>query len=266
MSLTELTELTYERRGDAGWLTFDNPERRNALSRTMVTELHRVLDVVEADATVRSLVLTGNGSVFCAGADLTFFLECLNGGGVDAFMDDFLVPLVDVLRRLRNLPLPTVAAVNGPCIAGGMETILCVDLVIASTKAIFGDAHSRHGILPAIGAVGALVRSAGAHRAKRMMMLSEMLDAHALVEYGIVTEVLEPDELLPRAEALAAELALRSPASMALMKASVQRSEEPDWETHVAADLVDFRAIWGTPQMREGITAYNEKRQASYSR
>jgi enoyl-CoA hydratase/carnithine racemase len=232
----------------------------------MVAELLRVLDLAEQDADLRCLVVTGAGSTFCAGADLTFFRQMLDSdAGCDGFMEQLLGPLVEFITRLRALPVPVIAAVNGPCVAGGLEIILCCDLVLASTEASFADAHSRHGILPAVGAVSGLVRSIGAHRAKRLLLVSGTFDATSMAEFGIVTEVVEPAELIGRVHRLTDELSSRSPASLKVIKAAVNRSEAPAWEDHVQADLEDFRAIWGTPQMREGITAYGERREPVYS-
>jgi enoyl-CoA hydratase/carnithine racemase len=155
--------------------------------------------------------------------------------------------------------------VNGACVAGGLETILCCDFVLASGTATFADGHSRIGIVPALGAVSGLVRSAGAHRAMRLLMLSEFLDAEEMSQLGIVTEVVEPSLLVARAQDLAESLSSRSPVSLALMKAAVHRSESPSWEEHVLADQADFRSVWGTPQMREGFTAHSEGRRPAYA-
>jgi enoyl-CoA hydratase len=260
----DLTEVSYERRGPAGWLTLNRPGKRNALSPRLVSELLRALDSAGQDPGLRALVITGAGPAFCAGADLAFFREMLDGGSCDEFMNQLLEPLVRFLAGLRELPVPVIAAVNGACVAGGLEMVLCCDIVLASKTATFADAHSRHGILPAVGAVSALVRSIGAHRAKRLLLASETFDAQTLCHQGIVTEVLDSGRLLPRAQQLAEELSERSPVSMAILKAAVQRSEAPSWEDHVAADLSDFRAIWGSPQMREGISAYAQRRAAVY--
>jgi enoyl-CoA hydratase len=260
-----MAEVGYERRGPAGWITLNRPAKRNALSPQLVAELRGALDVAGGDRGLHALVITGAGPAFCAGADLAFFREMLEAGSCEEFLDQLLEPLVSFLAGLRALPLPVIAAVNGPCVAGGLEMILCCDFVLASTVATFADAHARHGILPAVGAVSGLVRSVGAHRAKRLLLLSETFDAQTLAHHGIVTEVTEPYDLLPRAQRLAEELSTRSPASLAKLKAAVHRSEAPSWEDHVAADLADFRAIWGTPQMREGIRAYSERRDAIYA-
>jgi enoyl-CoA hydratase len=254
-------EATYERRGTAGWLTLNRPAKRNALTPRMIADLHTALDLAEQDGEVRSVVIAGAGPAFCAGADLGYFLSQLDAAdGLDRFLAELLYPLVAFLGRLRDSGRPVIAAVHGACAAGGFELLMCCDLVLASTAATFSDAHSRLGLVPAVGGASGLVRAVGSTRAKQILFTADTYEAATLATAGVVTEVVEPTALTDRVDEVAEVLAARSPRSLALAKAMVHRSEQPDWATLVAADLADFRDGWYSPDLREGIQAYAERR------
>ncbi|HEY2286123.1 MAG TPA: enoyl-CoA hydratase/isomerase family protein [Streptosporangiaceae bacterium] len=261
-----LSGVTYARRGTAGWITLDRPAKRNALTPAMVGALHQALDRADRDPHLRSIVITGAGPAFCAGADLEFFGGLLaQPDGLERFEAGLLRPLAGFLGRLRAEPRPVIAAVNGPCAAGGVELVVCCDLILAAAGATFSDAHSRRGIAPAIGGAAGLVRSLGAHRAKQLMLLADSWDAATLAACGLVAEVVPAAGLRARAEQLAAQLAQRSPASLALMKELVHRAQDPPWEELAEADLADFRASWGSADVREGVAAYAEGRDPDFA-
>jgi enoyl-CoA hydratase len=257
----ELTQVQYARRGPAAWLTLHRPAKRNALTPTMVSELNRGLDRAEREAGLRALVITGAGPAFCAGADLGFFSELVDTeDGCDRFLAELIDPLYRFLSRLRSSPLPVIAAVNGACAAGGLETVLCCDLIVASANATFCDAHSRLGLAPAIGGTAGLVAALGVHRAKQLLLVSDTYSADLLAAWGLVAEVVERDRLDATVSQLTQTLSRRSPDSLRLMKQAVRRGHEPDWHTQVAADLADFRQLWRSPDLREGLRAYAERR------
>jgi enoyl-CoA hydratase/carnithine racemase len=255
-----MSEATYERRGTAAWLTLNRPAKRNAMTPDMIADLHAALDRADQATDVRSVVITGAGPAFCAGADLGYFQSQLESAdGLDRFMADLLRPLAAFLARLRDSGRPVIAAVNGPCAAGGFELLMCCDLVLASTAATFSDAHSRLGLVPAVGGGSSLVRAVGATRAKQILFTADTYDAATLAAYGVVTEVVEPTALTARVDEVADVLAARSPRSLALAKAMVHR-DQPDWATLVEVDLADFRSGWYSADLREGIRAYSERR------
>jgi enoyl-CoA hydratase len=227
----------------------------------MVGGLHQALDRADRDPALRAIVITGAGPAFCAGADLEFFRGRLaEPDGCERFMADLLRPLADFLARLRSSPRPVIAAVNGACAAGGVELVVCCDLIVAVTGATFSDAHSRRGLVPAIGGAAGLVRSLGAHRAKQLMLLAQDWDAPTLAACGLVADVVPPAGLQARVDALADIFAQRSPDSLARLKELVHRAQDPPWEQLVEADLADFRANWGSTDLREGVATYAEHR------
>jgi len=135
-----------ETRDGALWLTLNRPAALNALTPEVVLGLDRALAAAERDERARAVVLTGSGRAFCAGADLKHVRETAAGdeGAVSAFLDSVL----GVMTRLEKFPKPVIAAINGLALAGGLELVLCCDLVIAARSAKLGDAHANFGLLP----------------------------------------------------------------------------------------------------------------------
>jgi enoyl-CoA hydratase len=258
--------VDFSRRGAGGWLTLNRPDRRNALTPRLLADLHRGLDTCDDDPQVRAVVITGAGAAFCAGADLDYLLGRLDEpDGCATFAAELLEPLWSALRRLRDSARPTIAVVNGPCFAGGVELLVTCDLVIASESATFCDAHALRGLAPAVGGAAGLVAAVGAPRARRMLMLAETFGPDQLAQAGLVSEVVPADRLLSRAGELVALLASRSPASIAAAKRAVQRCEPRPWDEVVEEDLEVFRRHWNGPDMREGIGAFLERRDPRYA-
>ncbi len=258
----QLALVGYERRGPAGWVTLNRPARRNALVPTLIRDLHRALDACDADPQVRTVVITGAGPAFCAGADLGYLVGQFDQpDGCEQFIAGLLRPLASALTRLRESPRPVIAAVNGACFAGGLELLVTCDLVLAAERATFCDGHSRRGLFPAVGGAAGLVSAVGAAHAIRMLMLSEVFSATQMAQAGLVSEVV-PDDQLPERTAELAELAAsRSPASLAAVKAAVQRCEPRPWAAVVEQDIDDFRRHWHSPELREGIEAFLQQRE-----
>ncbi|MFD0439910.1 enoyl-CoA hydratase/isomerase family protein [Streptomyces chartreusis] len=257
--------VRFGRRGAAGWLTLNRPDKRNALTPALVADLHRALDACDDDPRVRAVVITGAGNAFCAGADLAYLRGRLaEPDGCETFVERLLRPLSAALGRLRDSGRPTLAAVNGACFAGGFELLMACDLVIASESATFCDAHSRRGLAPAVGGAAGLVDAVGAARARRTLMLAETFDARQMAEAGLVSEVVPAGRLAERVDETAAVIAHRSPTSIAAVKRAVQRCEPRPWHQVVDEDIEEFRRHWKGPDMLEGIQAFLERREPRY--
>src|SRR3990172_2107434 len=176
--------IIYEVRGGAAWITLNRPEALNAISPAMIRELGQALDRAEDAPGRRAVVLGARGRAFCAGADL----KALKEAGEDnaRFLDDVLA----IMNRLERFRLPVIAAVNGMALAGGvgggLELLLCCDLVIAAQSAKIGDAHANYGLLPGGGGSVRLPRKIGPTRAKYLMFTGEFVPAADLVAAGLV--------------------------------------------------------------------------------
>jgi len=251
--------VTVETRGHTTWITLNDPDNLNALTPELIGEVAAAIVQGETDPDIRVLVLTGSGRAFCAGANLKRVTALLEQG-IDAVVGEFLHPLKLLARQLRECPKPVIAAVNGICMAGGLETILCCDLVVAADDAIMGDQHSVYGLLPAIGGAQGLNRNVGAMRAKEMLFTGARFTPHELLAWGLVNKVVPKAELNCAVQALADMLSERSPAGLARMKQMVNDQGEMSWDAATRYDLsLVVGHLFGGDADR-GLNAFVEKR------
>lgn len=255
-----LTGVQVLRRDSACWLVLDRPEALNSLSPTMVAQLHRALDEAERDRSLRSLVLTGTGRAFCTGSDLKTARREGPPQQVAAESAAFVAQAAALLMRIERFPLPVIAAVNGLALAGGLELVLCCDLVVASSEARFGDAHARLGLLPGWGASFRLPRKIGVNRAKEMMYTAMQCDALQMQAWGLVNRVVPAAQLEAAVEALTAELGSKSPLGLARMKQLVDDGLGLASEVAQRNELTMAAAHFHSADRLEGIAAFAQKR------
>lgn len=255
--------LKCERRGAGMWATFTRPDEMNALNPTLIRELDAVLIEAGQADDVAALVITGTGKAFCAGADLKF-LQTLNGDAT-AISEQFLHPLTNFLRRLRALPKPVIAVVNGYCVAGGLELILCCDLIVGAERgAVFSDAHARYGLMPAIGGPHGLVHSVGRFKAKEMLFTADRYSAEQMERAGLVNWVVPDDKLLTATDEIVAKLAERSQAGLAAMKQMVNDGADMPWDQAARYDLLINERHNTSSIPKEGFNAFVERRRPTF--
>jgi enoyl-CoA hydratase len=214
-------------------LTLDRPEKRNALSLELREELADALEAAAADEQVRCLVLTGAGTAFCAGMDVTQF------GGDRANKERIVATSTRLFRALSALPLPIVAAVNGPALAGGFALALLCDVRVAATSATFGFPEIERGIPPSYGAALAALPEA---LARRLSLTGEVLDAYQAHTLGVVSDVHPPDALPDAAAALAARIAAPPGRVTREVKRRVRLAGEHTWRPALTAEEEALRA------------------------
>jgi enoyl-CoA hydratase/carnithine racemase len=180
-------------------ITFDRPEVKNALTAAMRRELCELVDAADRDPSVRAIVITGTDPVFTAGVD---FKEKLAAS--DARQRRFTVNPGSALRAIRT---PTVCAVNGACVSGGLEIALSATFVVASERARFADTHARLNVVPAWGLTALLPRAVGLRKARELSLTGDFVDAHEALRIGLVNHVVPHDELLPFTTALVGRFA-----------------------------------------------------------
>jgi enoyl-CoA hydratase len=204
-------------------VTLDRPRARNALSRALRDELQERLGALDADPDVRAIVLTGSDPAFCSGMDVK---EIAADPASARTIGPRRAPVID-------LRTPLIGAVNGPALTGGLELALACDWLIASEHAAFGDSHARLGLTPGWGLTVLLAEAVGTGRARRMITTSEVIDARTAWDWGLVTEVVPHEELLPRALEQAAAVAEGDPRAVRTVLATFaeQRSivDAPAW-------------------------------------
>lgn len=205
--------VTVERDGPVAVVTLNRPEAMNALSRALRAELAAAMTALDADESVRAVVLTGAGArAFTAGLDLKEL-------GVDGLgAANASTPEANPVKAIEQCRKPVIGAINGVAITGGFEVALACDVLIASENARFADTHARVGIMPGWGLSQKLSRMIGISRAKELSLTGNFLDAQTACAWGLVNRVVSADELLPAACRLAADMASVDPAMIQAYK------------------------------------------------
>lgn len=247
--------VSFEVKGQVGWITLTRPEARNALSRDMVLAMTAQLRTWRDEAGVRVVVMTGTGPAFCAGADLKTASAPAQPGEMD-----FLDTLVVFFDLLRAFPKPVIAAVNGLAVAGGLETVLACDFVIAAQSARFGDAHSNFGVFPGGGGAAVLPRKVPHNVAKYLLFTGDSLPAEDMKTYGLVSEVVADTELVARVQAIGEKLAKKSPLVLRRMKQVADDAADKSVADALRHELLELRNHQRSYDIAEGLRAFAEKR------
>jgi enoyl-CoA hydratase len=247
-------------RSEAGvvTLTLDSPERRNALDEELAAQFRDAVAQVAADPSARCVVLTGAGKAFCSGADLGEFREQKLGGvlprreSLGAYYRTFL--------DVRDLAVPTIAAVNGPAIGAGLNLALVCDLRIAARSARFGATFVRLGIHPGGGATYMLTRLVGPARAAEMLLSGELVDAARALEMGLVNRLVDDADLPAAAAALAATIAANAPRAVRATKRALRIAQDADIATMLEVEGLAQAASQESADAGEGWAAFRERR------
>lgn len=234
----------------------DRPEARNALTEGMIVELRAVLERAATDDAVAAVVVTGTGSAFCAGADLSRLDESMDARRF-RFESHLLTELVGLIERIEK---PVVAAVNGVAIGLGVQLALACDLRVGGASARFAFTEGKLGLLPTHGGVARLVKLVGLARARDLLLASATIDAPEALAFGLLTEVV-PDEDLPAAARRLVERALvRAPQSYGLVKRLLLLAASADLTSAIAAETIGQSLLVGTDDHDEGRRALRERR------
>lgn len=258
-----MSAVEYDVRGRTAVLTLNRPEARNAVNADLSTHLGEALERAVADTAVRVVVLTGAGASFCAGADL----KAIAAGediGAPAHPEWGFAGFVQ-----HWVPLPVVAAVNGPAMGGGTELVLASDLAVAADTARFGLPEVRRGLYAAAGGVLRLPRQVPLKRALELGLTGEPVDAQTALAWGLVNRVVPADELLGTALELAERIAANAPTAVRETKRMMHLAAAAgsDWDRGWdgvdpwAANLEALSTVFGHPDAIEGPTAFAEKRE-----
>ena len=248
---------------DAGvaTITLNRPDKRNAISFELIDELRRGLDEVEKSPAL-VVILTAAGKAFCSGMDLEN-LKALLGRSPDQNLKDSQT-MVGLFRALYEFPKVTIAAVNGPAIAGGTGLALLCDFTLAVPEARFGYTEVRIGFVPAIVSTF-LLRQIGEKQARDLLLTGRIFTADEAHRMGLVNEIVALDKLMDRARELAAQLMENSPASLRLTKQLLTDHALGELDSQIEAAVQKNASIRGTADFREGITSFLEKRKPRWS-
>jgi len=238
-------------------ITLNRPKVLNALSPALIGELTGALSDLDADDSVRAVVLTGGPRVFAAGADIG---TMANQGAVDQLLRD---------QTARWAPLagfkkPLIAAVNGYALGGGCEVALMCDLVIAGDTARFGQPEINLGIIPGAGGTQRWPRAAGKYVAMEAMLTGAPISAQRAYEVGLVNKVVPAEMTIDVARRLARQIAEKPPLAVRMAKEAVQKAFETPLSEGLAAERKSFYFLFATEDQKEGMHAFLEKRKGAF--
>ena len=247
--------------GAVGVLTINRPDKFNCISRAVIDGFDKGLTAFEKNADIRAVVLCGAGKYFCTGADLAE----VNGIRKDPKqMAAFTERFHTVLRRFEQSPLPVIAAVQGLCLAGGLETVMSCDIVFAGESARIGDQHAQYGLIPGGGNTQRIPRIVGRRRALDLMFTARWLDAAEALDWGLVNYVVPDAEVKSRAVEYGAKLATLSANATTVMKRLVDDGlDMPLWDS-LLLEAREAAAGLAHPDVDEGLDAFLNKREPKY--
>jgi 2-(1,2-epoxy-1,2-dihydrophenyl)acetyl-CoA isomerase len=260
--MAEATILT-EKRAGYRVITLSRPDRLNAFNEAMHGELRAALDDVERDDDCRALLLTGAGRAFCTGQDLSDRLaqpgeQVVLGGTLEAHYN----PLV---RRLRALPFPVVAAVNGVAAGAGCNIALACDIVLAARSAQFIQSFARVGLIPDSGGTWILPRLIGMARARALALLAEPLPADKAEQWGLIWKAVDDAALRSEATRLCEHFAAAPTYGLSLIKRALDASQGNDLNAQLDLERDSQRAASLSPDYAEGVRAFMEKRKPNFT-
>lgn len=255
--MTEL--IRSERKGAIAILTLNRPDTLNALDEALLLAFEAAVGEVASDASVRAVIVTGEGRAFAAGADIEA-------------MSHMSAAEAEVFSRLghrsfaslEELAVPTIAAVNGFALGGGCELAMSCDWIYASTKARFGQPEVKLGLIPGFGGTSRLVRRVGVAWAKELACGGQNLVAEEAQRIGLVNRVFEPDELMPKSLEVAQAVADAGPHAVRSAKRVIQQGQDADVRTAHALEQNAFGLAFSRPEKTEGVAAFLEKRDPKF--
>jgi enoyl-CoA hydratase len=246
--------IELERRGAVGLITLNRPQALNALSEELMLELSDALNVLEGEADIGAVVITGNERAFAAGADVK---EMKDQDFMDAYISDFVT---SNWERVSSCRKPVIAAVAGYALGGGCELAMMCDFIIAADSARFGQPEITIGTIPGLGGSQRLARFVGKSKAMEMVLTGRMMDADEAERSGLVSRVVPAARLVDEAVEAAARIAELSRPIVMMAKEMVNRAYETTLAEGLRFERRMFHATFGTEDQKEGMNAFAEKR------
>jgi 2-(1,2-epoxy-1,2-dihydrophenyl)acetyl-CoA isomerase len=241
-------------------LTLNRPDRLNAFTEVMHGELAQALDRIELDRAIRAVLLTGAGRGFCSGQDLNDSAT-VDRSDLGETLDRFYNPLI---RRLKSLDRPVVAAVNGVAAGAGANLALACDIVIAARSAIFVQAFIKIGLIPDVGGTYMLPRMVGQARALGLAMLGDEITGEQAAEWGMIWRAVDDENVMDEATAIAKTLAAQPTVALGLIKQAIHASTTNDLHQQIDLERDLQREAGRTEDFAEGINAFLDRRQPCF--
>ena len=251
--------IIYEVKDNIAWVRLNRPDKLNALNPQVFREIGEAVELCEADQEVRVLVLTGNEKAFAAGADIEHMSK---GDILDAYM--FGDKVVRIQEMLADCPKPTIAAISGYALGGGLEVSLCCDFRIVTESAVLGLPEISLGIIPGGGGTQRLPRLINYSMAAEMIMTGEMIKADQALQIGLVNRVVPTDKLEEEVVAFAKKLIKRPAIALRAAKIAMRKGLNVSLKDGVQMEQDLFCMLFGTRDQKEGMAAFIEKRKANF--
>ncbi len=252
--------IIFQIHGVVAAIKFNRPKALNAINPAVLEEMNAALDEVEADPTLRVLILTGKGEkAFVAGADISYMVKLSPLEG-----RKFSRRGHELLFRLERLPIPVIACVNGFALGGGTEIAMACDFIYASENAKFGQPEINLGIIPGFGGTQRLSRLVGKAKAKELCMTGVMIDAQEAKEIGLVNKVFPADRLWDETMKTANLMASKGKVSLRAAKRCVDQGYDVDLPSGCYMEADAFALCMASPDQKEGMTAFLEKRKPEF--
>ncbi len=254
------SNIIYEVKDGAAWITINRPEVRNALDVKTKEEILSALEEAERDPSVFAVVLTGAGDKsFCAGADLRMFLT----------MDEeearsYLVITKGLVDRIENLSKPVIAMVNGHAFGGGLELVLASDIAVAAEDALLGQTEINVGLIPGAGGTQRLPRHVGVKMAKELIFTGRTLTAKEAEALGLINRAVPREELVNVVRKYLEDLRSKSPLILSFAKRAVNASYQRPFDEGMRVESELFAKCFSTEDQKEGARAFLEKRKPSW--
>lgn len=258
-----MDDILFDAAGGVATITLNRPDVLNSFTRPMARRLREALDRVRDDRELRAVVVTGAGRAFCAGQDLA---EAAPANGVAPDLGDIVRDSYNpVIRAIRTLEKPVIAAVNGVAAGAGANLAFACDIIFASSAATFVQSFARVGLIPDSGGTFILPRLVGLHRAAVMTMLAEKVSADQARDWGLVYMVTEPDALMETAVGTARQLAMQPTRALGLIKRGFNSALGVDLDVQLAVEEELQREAGRTADHAEGVRAFLEKRKPVFT-
>ena len=243
-------------------IALNRPDLHNAFNETLIAEFTEVLNVLDVDDAVRAVVLAGNGKSFCAGADLNWMKKMASYGPAENLADAQALALM--LRTLNGLSKPTVARVQGAAFGGGVGLTACCDIAVAAIEATFSLSESRLGLIPAT-ISPYVIEAIGARKARRYFLTGERFDAAEAFRIGLVHDIVPIADLDERVNEVLGALMLAGPRAQLECKALIRGVAHRPIDAEVIAGTAEhIAAVRSSPEGKEGVAAFLEKRSAAW--
>jgi 2-(1,2-epoxy-1,2-dihydrophenyl)acetyl-CoA isomerase len=259
VTATPASVLLESRHGGVITLVMNRPERLNAINNDLATALNAALSRAAEDDSVHAVVLTGAGRAFCSGGDLAAIGKGRAAGDVSQLEPILRAGMAAVLK-MRTMPQPVIAAVNGPAAGAGMNIALAADIRISAEEAVFGENFAKVGLFPDYGGTFFLPQLVGPSKAAELFYTGEMIDARTALQLGIVNHVVPAAQLATEVKAFAEKIAQGPQVAIRAVKQVLFAKQKEALERALEAEVGQQMKCFGSVDCLEGIKAFMEKR------